>query len=532
MKNTFKLTVGDILTRPHFQNAKVVAGKNGLNGLIRWVHIMEVTEIGHLINGNELILTTGLGWRENGEASLSLLQQLIDKKAAGICVELGTYIPSIPNNMIELANKHNFPIIVFTEQVRFIDITQELNGLFIEAHYKTMINLESVSNQFNRLLLSTDGFKRILRLLHQFLNVQVAYAPAEGQVQFYPPVEKSQEKELEKLANRAQPQNVINSPAKSASKPIQALGHKFADLIILSKGQDLTDFDYLVLDRAATALSQDQLRLLYVEEKRKHHENRWLLEWLKGEHGKENVEQYIASIEPSMKPNGCAVCICKIDLQEQDHDLTYFSMIFRTIFEQHGFFSLVSFERNNLVFALINKRNQQDWRNRLSDALAQIRKTDLMKKQVSEKTTFGIGKLSELDQLHKSYEMAMETIYIQKKTGDTTVSFYEDLYVYRLISQLNKEKSLEVFIEDYIGAILKYDQTKNSQMLETLKVFLEVNGSKKDAAERLFIVRQTLYHRIEKLKELLGDDFMRSDKRLAIEFAVYAHDFLKKPSLT
>lgn len=527
MKNTFKLTVGDILSRPHFKNAKVVAGEEGLKSLIRWVHIMEVTEIGHLLNGNELILTTGLGWKESGNTSLSLLQQLIDKNASGLCVELGTYIPSIPEEMIQLANEHNFPIIVFTDQVRFIDITQDLNGLFIETHYKTMIDLESVSNQFNRLLLSTDGFKRILRLLHQFLNVQVAYVPAEGPIEFYPPVDRTQEKEMIKSVKLAKPQNVINGAAKSASKPIQALGHKFADLIILSKGQDLTDFDYLVLDRAATALSQDQLRLLYVEEKRKHHENRWLLEWIKGEHRKENVEQYMTSIEPSMKPNGCAVCICKMDLQEQEHDATYFSMIFRTIFEQYGFYSLVSFERNNLVFALINNRNKEDWKSRLSDALSKIKKTELMKDQISERISFGIGKMKELDELHLSYEMAKETLYIQNKTGNHSACFYEDLYVFRIISQLNKSQSLHSFVEDYIGPVLRYDQAKNSQMLETLKVFLNVNGSKKDAAERLFIVRQTLYHRIDKLKELLGDDFMKSEKRLAIEFAIYADEFLK-----
>ncbi|WP_170287544.1 PucR family transcriptional regulator [Aquibacillus halophilus] len=530
MRNSFKLTVADILSRTNFQKAKVVAGKKGLNRLIRWVHIIEVTEIGHLLNGNELILSTGIGWRENQQSSLSLLQQLIDKKVSGLCVELGTYISSIPEEMVQLADKNDFPIIIFTEEVRFIDITQDLNGLFIETHYKTMLNLEAVSNQFNRLLLSTDGFKRILRLLHQFLNVQVAYSPVEGHLEYYPTIEKSQEQDFINLVNSAQPQNVINAPAKSASKPIQALGHKFADLIIISKGQELTDFDYLVLDRAATSLSQDQLRLLYVEEKKKHHENRWLLEWLNGEHDKDSVEQYLAGIEPLMKPNGCTVCICKMDLQDQEADLTYYSMIFRTIYEQQGFYALVSFERNNLIFALINKRNKSDWKSRLNVALDKIKKTDLMKRQPSDKLTFGVGKLYDLEQLDKAYELAKETIYIQQKTEASDVSFYEDLYVYRLISHLNKEKRLDEFIEDYIGTILRFDDEKNSQMFETLKVFLEVNGSKKDAAEKLFIVRQTLYYRIEKLKELLGDDFMQSNKRLAIEFAVHAKSFIKKLS--
>ena len=39
------------------------------------------------------------------------------------------------------------------------------------------------------------------------------------------------------------------------------------------------------------------------------------------------------------------------------------------------------------------------------------------------------------------------------------------------------------------------------------------NGSKKETAEQLYVVRQTLYHRLEKLEELLGTDFMASPKR-------------------
>ncbi|MCP5972660.1 helix-turn-helix domain-containing protein, partial [Klebsiella pneumoniae] len=52
------------------------------------------------------------------------------------------------------------------------------------------------------------------------------------------------------------------------------------------------------------------------------------------------------------------------------------------------------------------------------------------------------------------------------------------------------------------------------------------NGSKQETAKRLFIVRQTLYHRIEKLESFLGADFMEADKRLALELMLKAYDYL------
>src|SRR5690625_4494774 len=144
MNSRFQLTVKEIVNEPIFHKAKIVAGEKGLTNMVQWVHILEATEISRLLNGHEFILTTGIGWKENKELSLTLVQQLIHKKVSGLCVELGTYIHNIPQEMIDLANKHDFPIIVFHEEVRFIDITQELNGLLMEGHNQMMIKLEAV----------------------------------------------------------------------------------------------------------------------------------------------------------------------------------------------------------------------------------------------------------------------------------------------------------------------------------------------------------------------------------------------------
>ena len=79
MNNTFPLTIKEVLKRPVFQGAEVIAGHDGLSRPVRWVHIMEVTEIGHLLNGNELILSTGIGWKNNPRLALSLLEQMVRK---------------------------------------------------------------------------------------------------------------------------------------------------------------------------------------------------------------------------------------------------------------------------------------------------------------------------------------------------------------------------------------------------------------------------------------------------------------------
>jgi purine catabolism regulator len=78
---------------------------------------------------------------------------------------------------------------------------------------------------------------------------------------------------------------------------------------------------------------------------------------------------------------------------------------------------------------------------------------------------------------------------------------------------------------EYLAPILEYDDKNNGRLFATLKTLLQQSGSKQDASKSLFVVRQTLYHRIDKLKELLGEDFMEPHKRIAIELAVYAYEY-------
>ncbi|MED4878824.1 helix-turn-helix domain-containing protein, partial [Anoxybacillus geothermalis] len=83
-----------------------------------------------------------------------------------------------------------------------------------------------------------------------------------------------------------------------------------------------------------------------------------------------------------------------------------------------------------------------------------------------------------------------------------------------------------------LDPVIQYDKKYNGKLMETLKVYLECNGSKKETAKRLFVVRQTLYHRIQKLEKLLGDDFMNPEKRLAIEFMIKAYEYLMPNNAT
>lgn len=90
--------------------------------------------------------------------------------------------------------------------------------------------------------------------------------------------------------------------------------------------------------------------------------------------------------------------------------------------------------------------------------------------------------------------------------------------------------NLQEVIQDYLQPVIEYDKKYNSKLLETLQVYLQTNGSKQQTANQLFIVRQTLYHRLKKLESLLGENFMKGHNRITLEFMLLANSLIEEKS--
>ncbi len=190
------ITVHEILQRKHFENIEIVAGNEGTHRLVKWVHVVEVVQIQNLLRGHELILTTGLGWKENKSLFIHLLKQLIESHASGLCIEVDQRNFNIPQEAIDLANEFNFPIILFREEVPFVEITKDIHSTLINNQYQLISSLEQYSHELNKKLLAVGGHDEILDVLHTYLDVQVIVVFKEAEIQFSPLL-KEYEKELD-----------------------------------------------------------------------------------------------------------------------------------------------------------------------------------------------------------------------------------------------------------------------------------------------------------------------------------------------
>lgn len=516
--NHYSMQVQDILQNKHFQTAQVVAGEKGLQNTIKWVHIIEILNVESFVKGHELVLTTGLGIQQNIEKFLHFVQGLINANCAGLCIEFGEYIQQVPEEVIDLADEHHFPIIVFPQAVPFVEITQELHAFIINQQYAMVSKLESYSELLNKETLYAQHPEEILKFAYHYVEHPIILKINGQEPIVYPNMTKKQK--------AAMLGKIENDLPKKLIQPIHLFEHAYAELTLINEHP--SEFDILILDRTATALGQLFIRNLYVEEKKGMEDAEWIEDWIEGKHSKETIAHYLFSGWPSTELNGGAVFITQYNeaLSNRKLDITYFKLFCRSIFEQFGFLSIVFEKKKYIVFILLNKRENDTMKGRLKEALSKLESSEVIAKIHPSSLQWAVGKLAkDLHFIHESYQTALDTLYIKRKVG-AKAEFYEDLHLFRLIYNLQKSIDLEQMVKDYLQPLIEFDEKNNGQLLATLEVYLQTNGSKQETARRLYIVRQTLYHRLRKIESLIGEDFMSGEKRLALEFMLLARKFL------
>jgi GAF domain-containing protein len=112
----------------------------------------------------------------------------------------------------------------------------------------------------------------------------------------------------------------------------------------------------------------------------------------------------------------------------------------------------------------------------------------------------------------------------QDKNSDArlspTVTHFNDLGVYRYLYKIARMDDLRDVYQDQIAHIDTYDRRKNTDLLMTLETYLECAGNLTKTSERLFVHRNTLIQRLERLQSLCDIDLQERGNWLTLQVAI------------
>lgn len=519
----FQLKVLDVLQNKYFQNAEVVAGHEGLTRSVKWAHVLEIIHVDNFLVGEELVLTTGLSLQHSIEDFVSFIEAIIQKNCAALCIEYGTSIQAVPEAILTLANRHQFPIIVFHEAVPFVRITQDLHSQIINQQYLLISSLEAYSQTLNKNAVLGQNTDDILQNMFNELKIQIMFSIKGREPVFFPNMAHKKRQQFLTLNTSSQ---------QFKHEPIFLFDQHYADLSIYREDGLFSEFELLILDRTATALAQLLMREFYIEEKKNIEDASILADWIDQKLSKEEIYKFIVTHYTNYTQSSGTVFILASPntLTKAQEDVVYSKLYYRNLFEQHGFIPFLFERKSYVIFILLHTKDSKAIRGMLNNMFSSLVKTEFYKKQQAQGYQIAIGKVvCDVDEIPKSYQTALETLYICRKV-QTSSFFYDDLHLYHLIYKLQMQVDLQEVIYDYLQPVIEYDEKYNSKLLETLQVYLQTNGSKQQTANQLFIVRQTLYHRLKKLESLLGKNFMNGHNRITLEFMLLANSLIEDKS--
>jgi hypothetical protein len=111
----------------------VVAGSGRLDVPVRWVHALELTDVGRLLRGGELVLSTGIALPESPSGLADYMASLAGVGVAGLAVELGRrYTGALPPALVSAAAARSVPLIELRREVAFIEITEAVHARIID----------------------------------------------------------------------------------------------------------------------------------------------------------------------------------------------------------------------------------------------------------------------------------------------------------------------------------------------------------------------------------------------------------------
>lgn len=170
----FGITVGECLHIPPLDQAEVVAGAAGLSRRMKWVHVVDHRNMEDSLDTHELLLTSGIALASDEALQRGIFEIMDRKNSAGLVIAIGDYITEIPQQMRELADLFEIPLIAIPWEVNFGDITRVLLTQFVESQYRFMELSQQLSQEMLAIVLRRGDLRAVCDCIAEVVGVGTA----------------------------------------------------------------------------------------------------------------------------------------------------------------------------------------------------------------------------------------------------------------------------------------------------------------------------------------------------------------------
>lgn len=168
-------SVREVIALPEFAagDPTVLAGHAGLDSPVRWAHVAAGIGVAPLLDGGELILTTGAGWPEDDASLDALFAGLLDAGVAAIVLETSGRLDAAPALLVAACEARDVPLIVLSREVRFVQITQRVHRLILAGQSEALQARATVHAMLTELGLNRSPVDYVIERLAEAIDAPV-----------------------------------------------------------------------------------------------------------------------------------------------------------------------------------------------------------------------------------------------------------------------------------------------------------------------------------------------------------------------
>jgi PucR family transcriptional regulator, purine catabolism regulatory protein len=538
-----RFSMKDVLEMEILKPAKVRSARHKLEQRpVEWVSVMEYP-VENYIRKNEFVLSTAMGCGTDLFVFRRFVRDVIDSGAAALAIAVGRYVQTIPQEVLQLAEEENFPVIELPWNIRFSDITHSVLSKLYHWQKKIADRSEELQKELLHLFLTNGTLSQAAEVIWNKIGRPVAIVNKDGTL-------KGQSKNAKSLIAkwmhyiRAVSGNNLWNPSSYLGKNI---GTIFANGPIIQVKIHTSDINgYLLfepppetvlefypaseekrlLEVAVTSIALWFLREDAIRETEIRLKDDFVWKLAQGEY------DYWEDIQSRAKLLGYNLhlpYVCIIGSPENLNDLYQYTAANPITIEQWRIQAIRSIEEQIVLVGKAIRRSvmttcqEEQFIIFLEVPLDQVKETFLLFLDFVENRlekllpglimSWGIGENhAEVKTFSKSFEDAKIALAIgRQRMGPGQRNTYANTGIYRIILALAGNHDVLDVIQYTIGDLVDYDKMRKSDLIATLTAYIRNQGNVSKTARDLSLHRHTLLYRLRKIESITGRSLLNPD---------------------
>jgi len=152
---------------------QVLVGDAALDAPVRWVHVSDSSGVARLLDGGELLLSTGSSWPAEPLELAAFVRALVAAGLSALFLELGSHYRYVPAVVVETARELGLAVVALRREVKFVTVTEAVHRRIIADQSAALRARDEVRARFTALALRGSPADYIVHQLSQTLAAPV-----------------------------------------------------------------------------------------------------------------------------------------------------------------------------------------------------------------------------------------------------------------------------------------------------------------------------------------------------------------------